>query len=173
VIAGTLAASALAWESRERHAGAATFERSCDFSGLLRQSPSLTNMPKPGTARADAVGTCSGMFTDGRGRLRQLDASRTSYFARARGTLGCGGGTASGTGFIRVAGETLRFRFSEVRGPGAGAIRLDGAAGGSAAGVASVSAEEDPAEIARKCGAEGVREARIDISIETTPTISG
>jgi hypothetical protein len=33
--------------------------------------------------------------------------------------------------------------------------------------------EEDPLEIAEKCSGEGLREARIDITIETTPAISG
>jgi hypothetical protein len=172
VVAAMLAVSGPAAAERG-HRGATTFEGSCEFSGLLRQSPPLTNLPQPGTATAGAVGTCTGTLTDAKGRVRELTASRSSYFARARGTMGCGGGTAAGQGFIRLAGKTLRFDFSEVRGPGAGAITLDGAAGGSAAGVATVSEEEDPLEIAEKCSGEGLREARIDITIETTPAMSG
>jgi hypothetical protein len=46
-------------------------------------------------------------------------------------------------------------------------------AGGSAAGEARVSAEEDPVGIAQKCGREGLRRVRIDMDIATTPAITG
>jgi hypothetical protein len=140
-------------------AGAETFEGTCQFSGILRQEPPLTNTPQAGSATARARGLCSG--------------ERASYFAQAGGTLSCTGGTATGSGFIRLRGERIRFRFSEVRGPGAGAIRLEGASGGSAAGEARVSEEEDPLRIAEKCGGKGLRSVRIHIDIATTPSISG
>jgi hypothetical protein len=168
-----LALGAPAAEGDRGHGKASTFEGTCEFSGVLRQSPPLTNVPQPGRATAGALGTCTGTLTDERGRVSQLTAARSSYFASARGTLSCGGGTAAGSGFMRVGRETIRFRFSEVRGPGAAAIRLDGEAGGSAAGAATVSEDEDPVEIAEKCSGEGLRQARIDIAIGTTPAISG
>lgn len=107
------------------------------------------------------------------GRERELDASPARYFARAQGEISCGGGTAEGKGFLRVGGRKVRFLFSEVRGPGAAAVRLEGRAGGSAAGEARVSDEEDPREIAQKCSGPGLDSVRIDIDIATTPAISG
>jgi hypothetical protein len=154
-------------------AGPATFDGMCQFSGLLRQNPGATNLPQPGEATARAIGTCSGTLTTGRGHVRELEMARARYFARAQGTVSCGGGSATGSGFIRVGRERIDFAFSEIRGPGAAAIVLDGAAGGSAAGEARVSDEEDPVAIAQKCSGEGLTEARINIDIATTPAISG
>jgi len=140
---------------------------------VLSQQPPITNLPQPGAATARAVGTCSGTLTGKNGRVRELDASPARYVARAAGEISCGGGTAAGRGFIRVAGKKLRFLFSEVRGPGAAAVRLEGRAGGSAAGEARVSDDEDPLEIAQKCSGPGLGSVRIDIDIATTPAISG
>jgi hypothetical protein len=155
------------------HARPASFDGTCQFSGLLRQNPGATNLPQPGEATARAIGTCSGMLTGARGHERELDMASARYFARARGTVSCGGGSATGSGFIRIGRERIDFAFSEIRGPGAAAIRLEGAAGGSAAGEATVSTEEDPVAIVQKCSGEGLTEARIDIGIATTPVISG
>ena len=87
--------------------------------------------------------------------------------------MSCGGGSAEGSGVLRIAGRRIRFAFSEVRGPGAAAITLQGRAGGSAAGTANVSQDEDPVEIAAKCSGDGLRSAHIDINLATTPAISG
>jgi hypothetical protein len=165
-----LAASAAFAANGQR---AETFEGTCQFSGVLSQHPPITNLPQPGTATARAVGTCSGTLTGKNGRERELDASPARYFARAQGEISCGGGTAEGKGFLRVGGRKVRFLFSEVRGPGAAAVRLEGRAGGSAAGEARVSDEEDPLEIAQKCSGPGLDSVRIDIDIATTPAISG
>jgi hypothetical protein len=139
--------------------GADTFQGTCQFSGKLRQRPPLTNTPQAGSATARARGLCAG--------------ASARYFARAAGTLSCGGGSAAGKGFIQLRGERIRFTFSEVRGPGAAAIRLEGADGGSATGEARASEDEDPVEIAERCGAEGLRSVRIHIDLATTPSISG
>jgi hypothetical protein len=166
---GALASASIAIAEDSRH----TFEGSCQFSGELRQRPPLTNTPQAGEGVARAKGTCSGTLTDEDGEAQQLDLDRARYLASARGTLSCGGGSAVGSGFIEFGGERLHFRFSEVRGPGFGAITLDGADGGSAAGEARVSEDEDPLEIADKCSGKGLRQVRIDIDLATTPTISG
>jgi hypothetical protein len=139
--------------------GADTFEGTCQFSGKLRHKPPIMNAPQTGGATARARGLCNG--------------EPARYFARAEGTLSCGGGTATGAGVLRLRGERIRFGFSEVRGPGAAAIRLEGAEGGSAAGEARVDEDEDPAEIAEKCGGDGLRVVRIHIDLATTPSISG
>jgi len=169
VILAAVAATALAGN---RH-GPLTFEGTCELSGLLRQSPPITNVPQPGSASARARGTCSGTLTGSRGVVRELDAARSTYFARASGSVSCGGGSATGSGVLRVGGRKIQFKFSEVRGPGTAAVQLKGRNGGSAAGTANVSADEDPAEIAQKCGGEGLSSAHIDIKLATTPAISG
>jgi hypothetical protein len=170
---GALAASPIASADNNERDEATTFEGSCQFSGKLRQRPPLTNAPQAGEGLARADGTCSGTLTDEDGDAQRLEAERARYFASAQGTLSCGGGSAAGSGFIHVGGERLHFDFSEVRGPGIAAVRLDGAGGGSAAGEASVSNEEDPLEIAQKCSGQGLRQVRIDIAIVTTPAITG
>jgi hypothetical protein len=170
VVCALIAVSAA--PAAERHR-ADSFEGTCQFSGILRQQPPVTSLPHPGTATARAIGTCSGTLTRANGRERELDASPSRYVARAQGDISCGGGTAEGRGYIRVGGAKVRFLFSEVRGPGAAAVRLEGRAGGSAAGEARVSADEDPVEIAQKCGGEGLSSAHIDIKLATTPAISG
>jgi hypothetical protein len=136
-----------------------TFEGTCQFSGTVRQHPPLTNTPRPGRAWAVATGTCNGV--------------RAAYFAHAQGTTSCGAGTATGAGFLRIRGARIDFRFSEVRGPGAAAIRLEGARGGGAAGTARVHESEDPVRIAEACGGQGLRQVRIRIDLATTPAIAG
>jgi hypothetical protein len=170
---GALAASPIAFADDDGDDETNTFAGSCQFSGKLRQSPPLTNTPQAGEAIARARGTCSGTLTDEYGDAEQVESERASYFASAQGTLSCSGGSAVGSGVIALAGERLEFRFSELRGPGAAAIRLEGADGGSATGEARVSEEEDPLEIAEKCSGEGLRQVGIEIDLVTTPTITG
>ena len=156
------------------HGGSAeTFQGTCEFSGTLWQHPPLTNVPQPGRAWAAATGVCSGTLTGRKGRVRQLDRARAGYVAQAEGTTSCGGGTAEGDGFIRIAGERIQFRFTEARGPGAGVIQLEGARGGFAHGAARVSDDEDPVRIAQECSGSGLRRVGIQIDLATTPTISG
>jgi hypothetical protein len=159
LVVGVLALAPLAPAGDRQAAHEETFQGTCQFSGKLRQKPPLTNLPAAGKAVARAQGRCNGV--------------RARYVARARGTISCGGGSATGTGFIRLPDGRIRFRFSEVRGPGTAAVRLEGEGGGSATGEARVSEDEDPARIAAKCGGDGLRRVRIDIDLATTPSISG
>src|SRR5918992_1231188 len=130
---------------------------------LVTAAVALPAAPAPGEARARAKGPCSGTWTDARGRVHELDGDAVTYVARAEGTVSCEGGSATGSGFLRYRGDRLEFDFSEVRGPGAAAISLQGEDGGGAGGAAAVSEDEDPAEIAEKCGGEGVRQVGIRI----------
>jgi hypothetical protein len=173
VALGPVAPAASDDDDRRQHGSTETFEGTCEFSGTLRQNPPLTNTLQPGRAWAVATGRCTGTLTDSRGRVRQLDGARAGYSAQAEGTTSCGGGTAEGAGFILLRGERIGFRFSEVRGPGEGLIRLDGERGGSAAGTARVSEDEDPVRIAQECSGSGLRQVGIRIDLATTPSISG
>ena len=153
--------------------GPITFEGTCRLSGVLTQSPPITITPQDGTAAARARGTCSGTLTGARGHVREVEDAPSRYFARAAGSMSCGGGTAEGNGVLRIAGRRIRFAFSEARGPGGAVVNLQGRSSGSATGTANVSAEENPADILAKCNGEGLRSARIDINLATTPAISG
>jgi hypothetical protein len=104
-----------------RH-GPLTFEGTCQLSGLLRQDPPITNVPQPGSASARATGTCTGTLTGSRGVVRELDKARSTYFASASGSVSCGGGSATGSGVLRVGGRKIAFEFSELRGPGTAAV---------------------------------------------------
>jgi hypothetical protein len=149
------------------------FEGTCAMSGTVTHDPPITNTPQAADAVARLAGTCTGTVTDARGHERQLDAAAASYTASASGTLSCGGGTAEGHGVLRLPdGIAIGAAFSEVRGPGAAAIRLQGDAGGEATGEAAASAEEDPAEIAARCAGDGLRTVGIDASL-ASPGISG
>jgi hypothetical protein len=162
VIAAAAAAAAIAAPGAEAGGGersADTFEGTCEFSGTLRQHPPLTGTPQPGSASVAASGTCNGV--------------RAAYFAQAAGTTSCGGGTATGAGFLTIRGHRIDFRFSEVRGPGGAAVRLEGAGGGSAAGTARVDEREDPVRIAQACSGSGLRQVHVRIELATTPAIAG
>jgi hypothetical protein len=153
-----------------------TFAGTCQFSGKVRQDPPLTNTPQTSRAQATAGGTCSGTLTDSRGQSRTLTNERVQYSARATGELmSCAGSPVPATGegqFRFRRGERLDFDFTEVRGPGEGNIVLTGEDGGSAAGEATVSQDEDPLEIIEKCSGKGLREVKIDINL-VSPGISG
>jgi hypothetical protein len=164
---------AIAAAPADAHRRAVSFQGSCSLSGTVFQDPPITTVPAPGSAVARAAGTCSGTLTDRRGRSHQLDAARATYAASASGTVGCSGGTATGRGKLRLAGRTLRFRFSEARGPGVAAIRLEGRRSGSAAGQAVASASADPVAIALACAGPGLASVPIDITLATTPAIAG
>jgi len=72
-----------------------------------------------------------------------------------------------------LRGQRIPFGFAELRGTGGAAIRLEGKRGGSAAGEANASPSEDPAAIAAACAGPGLRSVSIDITLATTPAISG
>jgi hypothetical protein len=150
-----------------------TFAGTCALSGEVVHDPPITSLPAPGEAAAEATGTCSGTLTDRHGHARELENAHASYAAHAAGTIGCVGGSATGAGVLRIRGARIAFAFSEVRGPGAAALHLEGADGGSATGVATASASEDPAAIAAACAGPGLRSVRVDLSLATTPAISG
>jgi hypothetical protein len=156
------------------HRPSSTFAGTCELSGTLTSHPPLTTEARFVRSAATAHGRCTGRFTDRHGHVHELDGDPVAYVARASGHLSCGpGGQASGSGVLRFHRGSIRFRFSEVREVGTATLRLDGAGGGLALGEASVSPEEDPLEILAKCTGKGLDEVAVDISLATTPAISG
>ncbi|MDQ3934893.1 MAG: hypothetical protein M3340_09730 [Actinomycetota bacterium] len=147
---------------------ALTFSGQCQFHGTLRQNPPLTNFPAEGQGAADAVGTCDGTLVRSKRKHPKtytLDDAPVVYRARATGEMSCGGGTSQGAGTMLFEQGALDFAFSEVRGPGAAAIELEGRYGGSAQGAANVSSSEDPVAIAAACSGPGLSQVEVDISL--------
>lgn len=162
-----------ALERRAGRSGPTTFDGSCRFSGVVEFRPALTTDAQPAKGTARAVGPCSGTVTGPRGREREIDRRRVRYVARNRGEVSCGSGVAEGGGALVFPRHRIRFRLEETRAAAAAALELRGRAGGSASGQARVSEREDPAEIAARCSGRGLRAARVDIDIATSPAISG
>ena len=149
--------------------GTESFEGVCEMSGTVRHKPPLTGAPAPTEIRGSFRGTCSGELTDEDGRTHPLDAAPADYEVRdAGGALSCLGGTATGTGSLRFGrGQAIEFSLTERRpAPGLAVVTLEGAAGGSATVVGTVSPSEDPVELNERCSdGSGVRAIRGDARI--------
>jgi hypothetical protein len=179
ILVGTMAgaaATAAPAEPGKRRAPShpLTFSGSCQFSGMVRFVPSLTNSPQPASNFAEALGRCSGTLVDRRGRSHTLDDEPVGYAASDHGdAVSCGGGVSTGDGYLRFKLGRLRFGLEESRATGVAALSLTGAAGGSAGGEARISGDEDPVAIATACAGAGLEGARVDIDVATTSPLSG
>jgi hypothetical protein len=169
VIAGAISPTAASASSR-----ANSFSGQCDLSGEVSFTPALTNSPQPVSQRAVASGTCSGEFTDRRGRTHELSESPTS-FSESSGSpsASCAGGTSTGSAVLQFRYGKIQAGFQEVRAGGAAEITLTGDRGGSASALVNVSSSEDPADILARCAGPGLDSVRIDAHAATTPSISG
>lgn len=171
LIALGLLVAAPAAESHGRNAN--TFTGSCHFDGVVRFSPPLTNSERPTRGSAVGSGPCEGTFTDRRGRSYTLDGDPVTYVASNRGSMSCAlGQGAVGGGYLRYRGHKLFFTLTENRIGAVAQLTLRGRAGGGGSGMANVSQEENPVEIAQKCAGPGLDEVRIAVELDT-PGISG
>lgn len=154
-------------------AGAA-FAGSCQLTGTVRFVPPLTNSPEPTRDEAIERGTCSGTLT-ARGQTIKLNDAPVRYHAIDDGQLGsCGGSpNATGRGRLHFRGATISFALSESRVSGVAKLSLTGSRSGTAQGVASISSSANPVQIAQQCAGGGLRSVAVDISLQTTPEISG
>lgn len=177
VIVAAMAFAPAAGARRHRHSrgtqGASTFDGSCQFSGEVRFVPPLTNTPSEGRDLASASGQCSGSFTDRRGHVHQLSGTQVDYFAKDRGLTSCAEGVSSGGGFFAFPWGRLAFGLTETRGSGGAALELTGRSAGSASGKATLSASENPVVIAQDCAGPGLSSVAVDITVASTPSISG
>ena len=160
-------ALALTSSAGAEKAGVESFTGGCEMSGTVRHDPPLTGTPAPTEIRGSFSGTCSGQLTDRQGRTRQLDGAPAKYEVRdAGGDLSCLGGTATGTGTLRLGGAEIAFSLTERRpGPGLAIVSLEGAAGGTATVFGTVSPDEDLAEANERCNGSGLRVIRGDARI--------
>ena len=159
LICGAFTALTLSSFAGADEPGAESFEGECELSGAIRHQPPLTQGPASTTVHGSFSGTCSGELTDRDGRTRQLDGALAEYKAQGGGELSCLGGTATGTGsLIFGGGQEIEFSLTERRpAPGLSVVALQGAAGGSATVLGTVSPSEDLVEINERCNGSGLR----------------
>jgi hypothetical protein len=150
-----------------------TFAGTCEMSGVIRNQPPLTVETAYTRFHGSFRGVCTGQLTERDGSTRQLDASPARYEGRGEGELSCNGGTSYGTGaLIFAGGQRIDFSLTERRAPGAAFVTLEGAAGGTATVLGTVSRDEDLAELNERCNGDGIRFLRGDARI-VSPGISG
>jgi hypothetical protein len=167
LICGAFTALALSSFAAAEEPGAESFEGVCELSGAIRHQPPLSGVPSPTKVHGSFSGTCSGELTDRDGRTRRLDRAPAAYEARGFGELACLGGTATGTGRLLFgSGQEIQFSLTERRpGPGLAVVTLEGAAGGSATVLGTVSPSEDLVEANERCNGSGLRLVRGDARI--------
>jgi hypothetical protein len=153
--------------------GTESFAGVCEMSGVIHHQPPMTNDPAPTRVHGRFSGVCSGQLTDRDGETHQLDGAPARYEGRGFGELSCLGGTAPGTGrLVFERGRAIEFTLTERRIPGVAVVTLQGAGGGSATVVGTVSRDEDLAELNERCSGPGLRFLRGDARI-VSPGISG
>jgi hypothetical protein len=174
IVFGAVTPLALSGLASAEQPAAETFAGECELSGTARHQPPLTQEPAPTKVRGRFSGTCSGELTGQDGRTRQLEDARATYRARGLGELSCLGGVATGAGSLTFAGgHEIEFTLTERRpAPGVAVVTLEGATGGWATVLGTVSSSEDPAEINERCNGSGLRSVRGDARI-VSPGISG
>src|SRR3954453_21561600 len=92
------------------------FAGQCHLTGRVRFRPGLRTEPQDIRQRVRAPGTCSGTFTDRRGRAHELNDGRAAYVAREQApNASCGGGTASGRGKLVFRFGRIHFAAAEAR----------------------------------------------------------
>jgi hypothetical protein len=152
----------------------ATFQGNCDFSGTVTLTPGMTNTPQSVAQHASAAGTCTGTFSDRRGRTSSLDRAPAIYKADSAGDhVSCLAGTATGAGTLSFAGGALAFAFSETRLVATPLLKLTGKAGGEMDGFTTPSQSQDPVASVQACNGSGLESLAFDAHFQTTSPISG
>jgi hypothetical protein len=161
-------------------AGAAPPDRIETFTGTC-ESQAIVNMDPPmsGEVRETQVdiasewATCSGSVETG-GHVYHFADAPTVGELHGSGPSSCELSATQGWGRFTIANRwRIDFTYLEPRLGPVGLLPYSGIAGGSALDVARLSSEEDSADIVQRCGAEGVPSVLVDVSIATTPSISG
>lgn len=171
---GATAALAVPAVTGAAKSAAKTFDGSCDIAVTVTFDPALTNTPQDVAQTAKGTATCSGTFTDRRGRSHELADAPVSYssFSAAKGSS-CLAGNNAGDGVLGFRYGKLRFAFTERRAGPFPTLEYTGAAGGSALGAGHPASDADPVAAVQACGAGGLRSFDVEGQLQTTPTISG
>jgi hypothetical protein len=150
------------------------FDGSCEFSGSVTFTPPMTSAPQPIAQHANAPGTCSGTFTDRRGRRHALHNAAAAYRAESSGDqVSCAFGLASGSGTLAFPAGAIGFAMNEYRGGATPLIRLTGNAGGEAWMPVTPSQSSDPIAAVQACNGAGLERFDLDAHLQTMGAISG
>jgi hypothetical protein len=161
-------------------AGAAPPDKIETFTGHC-ESQAVVNMDPPmsGDVRETQVdiasrwAKCSGTVAVDGHVFHVVDAPTVGEL-HGSGPSSCELSGTQGWGRFTIANRwRIDFTYLEPRLGPVGLLPYSGTAGGSALDVASLSSEEDSLDVIQRCGAEGVPSVLVDVSIETTPSISG
>lgn len=150
------------------------FDGTCQFAGVVKFDPPLTNSPQPITQHARGPGSCSGTLVDRRGRRHQLDGAHVVYVATEKGDqVSCGAGSDGGRGALVFRQGRLHFTVQESRAAALAILQARGARSGSATITGNVSPEENPADVLQKCAGGGLKQVKLQGQLSTDGTISG
>jgi hypothetical protein len=169
LFAGAVATLAMAGTAQ-----AASFNGSCEFSGVVKFNPPMTTTPQPIAQYADAPGTCTGTFVDRRGRSYSLDGTPATDRAWSSGDLvSCEFGLASGTGFLSFPRGRIHFTMQEYRPGATPMIQFTGRRSGGAWMAVTPSQSSDPVAALQACSGAGLSEFDLDGQFQTNGAISG
>jgi hypothetical protein len=151
-----------------------TFTGSCESQAVVNMDP-----PMSGEVRETQVdiasewARCTGAVETGGHVYNVVDAPTVGEL-HGNGPSSCELSATHGWGRFTIANRwRIDFTYDEPRLGPVGLLPYSGIAGGSAIDVARLSSEEDPADIIQRCSGEGVPSVLVDVTIETTPSISG
>ncbi|HKP89818.1 MAG TPA: hypothetical protein VJT75_07545 [Thermoleophilaceae bacterium] len=151
-----------------------TFTGSCESQAVVNMDP-----PMSGEVRETQVdiasrwATCTGTVDVGGHVYNVVDAPTVGEL-HGSGPSSCEVSATQGWGRFTIANRwQIDFTYDEPRLGPVGLLPYTGIAGGSAIDVARLSSEEDSADIVQRCSGAGVPSVVVDVSIQTTPAISG
>jgi hypothetical protein len=151
-----------------------TFTGTCESQAVVNMNP-----PMSGEVRQTQIdiasrwATCSGTV-EVNGHVYHVVDAPTVGELHGSGPSSCELSATQGFGRFTIANRwQIDFTYVEPRLTSVGLLPYSGIAGGSALDVARLSSEEDPLDVIQRCGGDGVPSVLVDVSIETTPSISG
>lgn len=151
-----------------------SFKGSCSLSGPVTFTPALTLRPASAGQRVRATGTCSGSLVPGHGKARRLAGAPATFTETSHGeAVSCAAGAPRGSGSLTLPGATIDFAFAERRIAALVTGTATGVHGSSASGFAVVSPSQSPLGVLAACGGKGLAGTVVDISLQTTPEITG
>lgn len=94
---------------------APSFSGTCHLSGTVAFNPFLSTAVQHGQVNVSTSGTCSGMLTNPIGNNQQIAAQAATVTATSQGIESCELGAGTGTGYLALAGQEIRFTYTEIR----------------------------------------------------------
>jgi hypothetical protein len=151
-----------------------TFTGSCQSQARVNMDPPMSGEVRE--TRVDIASEwakCTGTVETG-GHVYSFVDAPTVGELHGNGPSSCEVSATQGWGQFTIANRwRIDFTYVEPRLGPVGLLPYSGIAGGSAIDVARLSSEEDSVDIVERCGGEGVPSVLVDVTIETTPAISG